>query len=250
MSNVIKDAEGFVPKQIVSGNFPEEARWENLAKKLEDPPPAQTSQERRTAVESAAASPSMEEAAQRSFDSDFSSPAPQQEAPEPEVQIDIDAIAEEYFAKGVQEGREQVLKEYGMSLKALQTACEQLNTIRETILKNSMPEMQELVIRIVEKLLRLSVASQHQTILKTVEDAVQQTIASEDFVILVNPEDLAVVQSHTAEIIGSINGMDNVVIKGNQDVEQGGCIIESNNCTVDASLMSQLEIIDDALKTA
>lgn len=265
LSKVIKNGKGFTPSQIVPGDVSAPPVWENLAKKI-DPPDRAASrsfdkktgpgrQQHAKDEHSAHTRQQVEHSAprkattneQQSFDSDFSSPEPEPVAAK-EKQVDLEALADEAYQKGVQAGIEQAMQDYSHSIAALQSICEQLNTIRETILRNSMGEMQNLVLQIAEKILRQSVASQQQTIIKTVEDAVQQTVKSDDFVISVNPEDLATIKSHSAEIAETINGLENIVIKSDSSIEQGGCLIESSNCTVDATLLSQLEIIGDAIK--
>jgi|GEM_PF-612443 flagellar assembly protein FliH len=269
LSKIIKNGKGFVPSQIVPGDVSRPPVWENLAKKVDAPVPKPS----RANVKNQNTSPNAKRHTQaedgtfavaqqkgdhpvaqksaagqsQSFDTDFSSPDPKPVSAE-EKQVDLEALADESYQKGVQAGIEEATQDYGHSIAALQSVCEQLNTIRETILRNSMGEMQNLVLQIAEKILRQSVASQQQTIVKTVEDAVQQTVKSDDFIISVNPEDLATIKSHSAEIAETINGLENIVIKSDPSIDQGGCLIESSNCTVDATLLSQLEIVGDAIK--
>lgn len=261
LSKIIKNGKGFVPSKIVPGDISRPPVWENLAKKV-DPPAGDTSRaprqstspnaKRHTQAEEKVAAEQFKRdypaaGQSQSFDTDFSSPEPEPVSAE-EKQVDLEALADESYQKGFQAGIEQATQDYGHSIAALQSVCEQLNTIRETILWNSVGEMQNLVLQIAEKILRQSVASQQQTIVKTVEDAVQQTVKSDDFIISVNPEDLATIKSHSAEIAETINGLENIVIKSDPSIDQGGCLIESSNCTVDATLLSQLEIVGDTIK--
>lgn len=267
LSKIIKNGKGFEPSRIVPGDADRPPVWENLAKKVDtfDPKAARrqvqdtssknkgrsktkdaTSAGAQNTADHPAAQKSAESPSQ-SFDTDFSSPEAEPVISK-EKPVDLEALADESYRKGVQAGIEQAARDYGHSIAALQSICEQLNTIRETILHNSMDEMQNLVMRIAEKILRQSVASQQQTIIQTVEEAVRHTVKSDDFVISVNPEDLATIKSHGAEIAETINGLENIVIKSDPSIDQGGCLIESSNCTVDATLLSQLEIIGDAIK--
>ncbi|MFN2354744.1 MAG: FliH/SctL family protein [Desulfopila sp.] len=271
MSKIIKNGKGFEPSQIVPGDVNRPPVWENLAKNIEiaeskaahrkgqstsskgkhhSKQQGKAEDTTSAGAQHAADHPAARQSAEgrsQSFDTDFSSPESEPVASK-EKQVDLDALADASYRKGLQAGIEQAAQDYGHSIAALQSICEQLNSIRDTILHNSMEEMQNLVLCIAEKILRQSVASQQQTILQTVEDAVQQTVKSDDFVISVNPEDLATIKLHGAEIAETINGLENIVIKSDPSIDQGGCLIESSNCTVDATLLSQLEIIGDAIK--
>lgn len=156
---------------------------------------------------------------------------------------DIEVIKEEMFQAGLQEGLKQAESDFGSNTSSLIQACEQLNTIRETILKNSKSEMIELVLALSEKITRHSVTQQDQTIVNTVEDAIQQAVKSSEFYIQLNPDDLAAIKERSQEFIDGMNGLENIIIKPDQSIERGGCKIESDNCIVDATIASQLQII-------
>ena len=127
-------------------------------------------------------------------------------------------------------------------------ACEQIGTLRETILNNSMAEMQNLVLIIAEKIIRHSVTEQDRTIVDTVEEAIHQAVKSDEFLIQVNPDDLAVIKAKSKEFIGSLSGLENIVIQANSSIERGGCTIDSSTSTVDATIAGQLKIIEDKIK--
>lgn len=270
MSKVIRDSTGFIPQKIVAADFDRPAVWENLAKQVEPEPVTDealepentksTDQSRgtddaRRPEESSAAN----EAQQPSFENDFSSPqideqiagkTPQSadSGGESVVPADVDAIAEEYFNKGLQAGAERVDNDYKLCLKTLQSICEELDTVRETILKNSLGEMQDLVLQIAAKILRQSVTVQDETIVRTVEEAIQQAVKSDEFIISVNPEDYETIHSRSTDFINAVNGLENIIVRSDASVDQGGCMVESSNCTVDATLASQLEVIAGAVK--
>ena len=52
------------------------------------------------------------------------------------------------------------------------------------------------------------------------------------------------------EIINEISGLDNIILKADRSVERGGCLLESANCTVDATISGQLQVIKEALQSA
>lgn len=255
MSKVIKQSGEFIAETIFPATKDSGPVWKNLAEPLVEQLPDSAIQKDDPALGLNNQQDNPDQTV-TDFDADFSAPAEeettreptQEEQIEPEETIDVEAIMEEYFNKGVQAGMDRIESDFGLGIKALQSACEQLNTIRDTILKNSLGEMQDLVMRISEKILRKSVAEQKETIIRTVEEAVQVAVKTDEFTISLNPDDYNVIQTKSKDFINSVSGLENIVFKTDESIEMGGCLIESENCTVDATITSQLELIENAIK--
>jgi flagellar assembly protein FliH len=160
----------------------------------------------------------------------------------------LDRIREVAYEKGLKDGLRMAEEDFGSSAKALALACENINTLRETILNNSMADMQNLVLIIAEKIIRHSVTEQDRTIADTVAEAIQHAVKSDEFLIQVNPADLDIIKSKSKEFIGSISGLENIVVQANPAIERGGCRIDSSTSTVDATIAGQLRIIEDNIK--
>jgi len=166
---------------------------------------------------------------------------------EPEPKIDIEVIRENAFTSGIAAGRQQAEEDFENITQTLLSICNELDRLRETILQNSADEMKELVLAISERIIRHSVKEQEETIIDTIKDAIHLAVKSDEFQIQINPEDLEVVNSQKNEIISSISGLDNIVIKSDPNIERGGCKLESICCTVDASMASQIKVIHDSI---
>ncbi|MBE0584394.1 MAG: hypothetical protein IH612_11635 [Desulfofustis sp.] len=170
----------------------------------------------------------------------------------PEAAIDLDELREtayqEGFADGRREGLAQAESDFGSALAALQQISEQLSAIRETILKNSKSELIELVFALSEKIIRHSVREQDQTILATVDEALNQAVRSSEFAVYLHPDDMAVIKERAPDFIASLNDLEQIAVKSDAAIEQGGCRIESETCTVDATVASQLGIIREQIE--
>lgn len=162
--------------------------------------------------------------------------------------LQVERMVEEAYQRGLAEGFQRAESDFGSALQAFLELCRQLDRIRETILQNSVGEMQDLVLAIAEKIVRTSVLEQDGTLLATVEEAIHGAVRSDEFYIYVNPEDFESVQKKSAELIAGLNGLNNIVIKKDPAIERGGCKVESDNCTVDATMASQFEIIREQVK--
>jgi len=256
LSRHFKDQGEFTPKSLVPGTRSKEDDWHPTPVSDDDqsPPPAEeefleTLHSEAHSLQEEAADP---EVIQESTIPDQPSIDPVQsetivyEPPSP--MPDIESIQSEAYNAGVEQGLKQADADFGSTLAALTLVCDQLSTIRETILKNSKTEMVELVLALSEKIIRHSVTEQNQTIIDTVESAIHQAVKSSEFYIYLHPDDMLSVQDRTQKFIAGLNGLDNIVVKSDPTVERGGCKVESENCTVDATIGSQFKVLQDSLR--
>ena len=153
---------------------------------------------------------------------------------------DLERLQEEAYNTGLRDGLKMADEDFGSSAKALFMACEQINTLRETVLNNSMGEMEDLVLAIAEKIIRHSVTEQDRTIVDTVEEAIRQAVKSDELI--------AIIKSKSKEFIDSLSGLENIVVQANPAIERGGCSIDSSTSMVDATIAGQLHIIEEKIK--
>lgn len=164
-----------------------------------------------------------------------------------ELAIADKKIAEAY-QKGLQAGREKCEQDFGAAARTLLNACQQLDTIRETLIVNSSEELQNFALAIAERILRISVREQDSTIIATIEEALQRAVKSDEFTLYIHPDDYQAVADNSAEIIAGLTGLNKIVIKKDIRVERGGAKIESDNCTIDATIPSQFDAIREEIK--
>lgn len=164
-----------------------------------------------------------------------------------EIAVADKKIAEAY-QKGLEAGKTKVEQDFETATKALLNICQQLDTIRDTIISNSSSEIHESVLAIAERVLRISVREQDSTIVATIEEALQRAVKSDEFCVYIHPDDYETVAENAAEIIAGISGLNKIVIKKDITVERGGAKIESDNCTIDATIASQFDIIREEIK--
>ena len=179
----------------------------------------------------------------------------------PEKQIDLSnyieiSIAEgqreDAYRQGLEEGRRdghaKADQDFGKATKALLLACQQLDTLRETIIKNSSQDIIDFCLAIAERILRISVQEQDSTIIETIEEALRRAVKSDEFSVFIHPDDYDTVMEKADEIVAGISGLNNIVVRRDKTTERGGAKIESDNCTIDATIASQFEIIREEVK--
>jgi flagellar assembly protein FliH len=256
LSRYFKDKGEFKPKSLVSGVRDEDDDWQpsTVINDDQEKPPIETALPESSHSES----PSLDkETIESAIVENSSKPdqavvdTSQPEAIEyqpPSPRPDIESMQAEAYDAGVAQGLKQAETDLGSTLATLTLVCEQLSSIRETILKNSKNEMVELVLSLSEKIIRHSVTEQNQTIIDTVESAIHQAVKSSEFYIYLHPDDMLIIQDRTQQFISGLNGLENIVVKADPTIERGGCKIESDNCTVDATISSQFKVFEENLR--
>ncbi|MGW8193658.1 MAG: FliH/SctL family protein [Desulforhopalus sp.] len=160
-------------------------------------------------------------------------------------------IAEEQiddaYQRGLKDGLEKAEEDFGDALRAFLLAGRQLDTIRETLIRNSRDECIEFALAIAEKIVRTSVRDQDKTIIATIEEALQRAIKSDEFTIHLNPADYQTVVKKCQDLIAGVSGLSNVVVRQDSTIEPGGAMIESDNCTIDCTVTGQFEAIREEL---
>lgn len=155
---------------------------------------------------------------------------------------------EDAYQRGCNDGRHKLEQDFQDAVSMLITASQQIDTIRETLIGNSAGELQEFALAIAEKILRISIAEQDQTLIATIEEALHRAVKSEEFTVYVNPEDYELATERAPAIVTGISGLNNLVIKKDATIERGGAKLESDNCTIDASVLSQLDVIREVVR--
>jgi flagellar assembly protein FliH len=161
-----------------------------------------------------------------------------------QAQLEIDQA----YLKGLEEGKAKVEEDYLAATRALLNACRELDGLRETLISNSSKELQDFALAIVERILRFSVQEQDHTIIATIEEALQRSVRSDEFTIYINPEDYQAVKEKSEELIAGITGLSNIVLKQDISIARGGAKLESENCTIDATVASQFDVIREEIR--
>ena len=266
LSKYFPSSNSFQPEELVkrSEKSPEPAGWQSLAtqeglpfqtQQLPAAPPPPKEAAPMAVPAAAGVPPAPEKAAEKTspiaVGEILPAAAPQQQPIDLTNYLEL-AIAEkkieDAYREGLQAGLKKGEQDFGSAARTLLNTCQQLDTIRETIIVNSFEELQNFALAIAERILRISVREQDSTIIATIEEALQRAVKSDEFTIYIHPDDYQAVADNSAEIIAGLTGLNKIVIKKDIRVDRGGVKIESDNCTIDATIPSQFDAIREEIK--
>ncbi|MEN6370673.1 MAG: FliH/SctL family protein [Armatimonadota bacterium] len=112
------------------------------------------------------------------------------------------------------------------------------------------PELLRLSVEIASKIVRHNIEETDGFVLTTVKEGIRQLRDRQDLKVRVNPKDYTLMREEKDEVLSSCDGIRNLEIIDDRRVDEGGCIIESNNGDLDARIETQLSETERALLEA
>lgn len=166
-------------------------------------------------------------------------------------QMRQDAVRRGY-ADGLQAGQQDGLQQYQQALEQLKTDLQKLVDAllaeRRRLWEEMEPQVIELVMEIARKVLREELQARREATLSIIKHAIRRVGDTEHVRIRVHPDDLHIAREHREDFLAICDGVKQIEIVDDQRVGGGGCIIETANGIIDASLRTQLQAVENALK--
>jgi len=144
---------------------------------------------------------------------------------------------------------EMALEKLKTTLPAMQSVSEQLHKDRNRWLAEWENATIKLAVAIAEKIVSQQIAIAPHLATEQIQHLLSLTVGSSRIRLHLNPADLAGLGTHAEEVIKSLSSCGEVQICPDENIDRGGCIIETEHGTVDALIESQLERIADELLT-
>lgn len=132
--------------------------------------------------------------------------------------------------------------------KALAQVTEQLLAIKklkEDFFAQAEPELIRLSLAIAEKVLGRMVHEHPEAVQQVVRQALERSLGDR-VVVKVSPQDYKALQEQQAEFKDVLDRSKRLLLKEDESIAQGGCVVETEVGTIDAQLETQLEAIRKA----
>jgi flagellar assembly protein FliH len=110
------------------------------------------------------------------------------------------------------------------------------------------PELVRLAVTIGEKIIAQELELRPEMVVNLVRNAMRRVRDREALRVSVNPHDLEQVRAAREDLISAVDGIKKLEVIEDRRVDRGGCIIESQNGTLDARISTQMEEINRALE--
>ena len=162
------------------------------------------------------------------------------------------------YKKGFDEGRAQGLSEGETAgfeqgaqkmeplISSIKEALIQLNGIRKEIYLQIEKEVVELALAIAQKVICREVATDKETVVCVAKEALAKVDDPGKITIKMNPADLQFINETKYQLANLIGDVNNVSFEGEESIQSGGCIIETELGEIDARIEKQLEAVKES----
>lgn len=156
----------------------------------------------------------------------------------------IRSQAEEYRQKGLEEGLVEG-REIGKA--EMTEAILRMNRENEARYRHFERDLVKLSLTIAEKIVGEQMRVEPNTITDIVANALQAVRHQREIYIRVNTEDYETIAAQKYMLVEQLSRASDIDIRPDPEIERGGCLVESEQGTIDASLEKQLNAIEKIL---
>ena len=146
-----------------------------------------------------------------------------------------------------EEGYRIGLNKAAEDVARLQTELSHFMNAKRDVFEYIAPDILEISVDIAKKIIKKELALDPQIIINTIIDVLKTVSKSEPKIILrINPQTVQFVKDTIPDITYQYGIESKINIISDPSVDEGGCVLQTNNGIVDASVDTQLEIIKKA----
>lgn len=160
-------------------------------------------------------------------------------------------VQQEAQEKGFNVGKEEGIKAGNevikRALSEIQDILLEAKHKREEIVKSNQEMVVDLALLIAKKIIKTELTTNKETILKNLTQALKKVRNKEEIKVKVNPVHLEELGTRKREFLAQVSGTEGINFEEDKTIEPGGCIIETNFGLIDATIATQLEIIQETL---
>ena len=152
------------------------------------------------------------------------------------------------FSEGSEEGKNGKRKEFSSAFGIIEKLIEELRNFKKELVKESEKELVTLAFTIAEKIIRKEVSTDREIISMVLSDAIRNVQNKEEMRIKLNSRDYDYIMEAGFDDSSNSCDMESLKIEKDEQIEQGGAIIETPFGVVDARLDQQLDRIRESLE--
>lgn len=150
---------------------------------------------------------------------------------------------QEGYAKGTQEAKEQIEKEYHGKLEQVTALIQQAYEQKEAIISEAEPFLLEMSTVIASQIVKQDLESSPEKFVELIKQHILRFKEKEFITVCVHPDDFEFILRERAQLVAVVNGETEIKIIPDHSVSSKGCIIRTAYGSVDARIDTQIEEI-------
>jgi len=159
-----------------------------------------------------------------------------------------DMLRQKAHREGYERGYEEGKAQFATLAKQTLDTINSIVSERTRILQQSEIPILELATTIARRVTQSVVKDNPEVFQNIFMEALNKVTDKGKVVVRVNPVDLKVAQHYSAALQQELKDFKSLEIIADEDIDQGGCVIETNLGYIDSSISTKFNIIEAALK--
>ncbi len=176
--------------------------------------------------------------------------------------LTADEREEQAYQKGFAEGKAQGLSDGELAglergtekiaplISSLKEALIQLSAIREETFDKIENEVVQLAIAIARKVICREVSIDKETVVCVAREALTKVDDPGKIKIKMNPSDLQFINETKYQLSNLVADVNKVTFEGEESIQSGGCVIETELGEIDARIEKQLQAVEESFRSA
>lgn len=160
----------------------------------------------------------------------------------------LERLRQQAYQEGYQEGKS------AGEAEAAQYISDAIHKFNEIVMafpaavKQNEEKLITLAVEIARKVIQDEISLQPEIVQRTVEAALKRVSDLEQVVVKVNPLDLDLILPKQESFKALVPDVQNFSIEGAHTIQRGGCVIETNSGSINATIQAQLGIVEEMFK--
>jgi flagellar biosynthesis/type III secretory pathway protein FliH len=126
----------------------------------------------------------------------------------------------------------------------------QLGKLRQNTYQKIEQEVVELALAIARKVICREIEVDKEVVVCVAREALTKVEDPVNVKIKMNPSDLQIINKTQYQLSELIGNIDNVIIEPGENIQSGGCVIETNLGEIDARIEKQLQTVEASFRNA
>jgi flagellar assembly protein FliH len=164
------------------------------------------------------------------------------------AEAEAERIRSEAFAGGFEAGRAEALASLAPVAQAFGSAVDSLRALEASTADRIEHSAVDLAVAMAERVVAGTIATEPSRLLDIVRGALRTIVERERVTVLVHPEDLALMRDASADVVGSLGGVEHLEVQAERRVGRGGAILRTSYGEVDARVETKLARVRDAME--
>ncbi len=150
--------------------------------------------------------------------------------------------------EGENNWHEQTEKKIEPLLTSLQNMLYQLNSLRKATYQEIEKEVVELALAIARQVICQEITIDKEIVVCVAREALAQVEDPGKIKIKMNPSDLQFIRETRTQLSNMIENIDHIALEAAENIQSGGCIIETDLGEIDARIEKQLQAVEESFR--